>query len=1095
LLTLRVNQEGNITLPLPLKNDQVIFPNNRSPVYHRQVNTLNKIKTDHKKLLECQHGMQKNIDSGHVEEIPSHEIKSQSCNRTWYIPVFAVTHPKKQKIRLVFDSAATYNGVSLNNELLQGPDINTRLTTVLLRFREKSIAFTADIESMFYAFHLETTDRDLTRFFWWKDNDHAKNLVEYRATRHIFGNRSSPSLANIGLRYAVSNSSNTSLLSKRFVFENFYVDDGCGSASTAQEAIDILKETRAALGSFNIRLHKISSSSPEVLRAFPPSELNESLSSKTFNHLDAQRTLGVEWNPSSDSFVVRTNVPSKPYTKRGTLATTNSLFDPIGFVSPVVLSLRLLQRFFIPPKNGDSNVVQLGWDDPLPEEHRNLWDGWIQSLRSFDGKVEIPRSLYPADFGSIVDQTLHVFCDASESGIGCVLYLRSVNSENRVHVSFVVGSSRIAPRGTTSIPRLELCASLEASQLATKVTDDLKLDPDRTCFYSDSCVVLGYLRNTQKRFSRYVSNRVAIILNSSEARQWRYIQTDNNPADIASRPQTFQSLLDSCWFRGPSFLWSPSLPEPMYPTLSDDLPEVVQETSSFVTVTNDGRKTDVLNETFHRVSSWLKLVNIVKIVVSFIIRASESAAVARGACIVRRPPVSSEFAVHTIIKAVQNEFYPRCFPEVSSVPSNLSSLCPFIDNSLLKVGGRLKHSKLPQHVKYPILLPPDSHVTKLLISHYHNLTKHQGRTVLLSAIREAGYYIYHGASAIRKFLRGCVTCNKLRGTLLQQKMNDLPSDRVEQCPPFTYVGMDVFGHYNISEGTTTRRNNSVKKVWAVVFICLVTKAVHVEALSSMDTSSFKLALRRFFCIRGVCRKLRSDRGTNFVGAKNQEENLNFDSFKEEAEKYQCQWEFNPPHASHFGGIWERSIGSFRRILDASLLILGKRLLSREEFQTYLQEAACIINSTPMYEVSSDPNDHLPVTPASLMTLKDNPNPPPLENYDARDLLAYGTRRWRRVQALSDNFWCRWRGEYLQELQNRQKWTNVKPNLRIGDVVILKVKNTRRNTWPMARVVAVKTSKDDLVRSATVALPNSTGSGIKTLDRPVSEMVLILKNGS
>ena len=175
------SEEGNIILPLPFRDDDVKLPDNQAAVYGRMVNTLKKIRSDPVKLAEVTESMQKNIDCNHVEKVPPASL-TPTPGKMWYIPVFGVTHPRKKKIRLVFDSAATFDGISLNSMLLQGPDLNTGLCTVLLRFRLGEIGFTADIESMFYAFHLQCSDRDFTRFFWWKDNNPESNLIEYRAT-------------------------------------------------------------------------------------------------------------------------------------------------------------------------------------------------------------------------------------------------------------------------------------------------------------------------------------------------------------------------------------------------------------------------------------------------------------------------------------------------------------------------------------------------------------------------------------------------------------------------------------------------------------------------------------------------------------------------------------------------------------------------------------------------------------------------------------------------------------------------------------------------------------------------------------------------
>ena len=948
---------------------------------------------------------------------------------------------------------------------------------------------------MFFAFHLEPQDKDFVRFFWWDENDSANELVEYRATRHVFGNKSSPSLANIGLRYAVANSPNTSDRAMAFVNDNFYVDDGCASADDADEAIRILKETRTALFDYNIRLHKISSSSSAVCRAFPASELENT--PLKFNEGGTQRTLGLEWSPASDVFVIRTDVPCKPFTKRGMLATTNSFFDPLGFASPVSLAGRLLQRHFIPTKDGDPEVLELGWDDPLPEEHRLTWEKWTNSLRDSDGKVEIPRCFYPNYFETPIEQTLHIFCDASNNGTGHVMYIRSTNDSNKTHVALVCGSSKVPPKATSSIPRLELCAALDASVSAYRVAQDLGISMDRRHFYSDSKVVLGYLGNTDRRFSRYVSRRVSLILKSSHISQWHYIPSEENPGDLASRPQSLDSLAESCWFRGPPFLWLDELSFHDCPVDIPSLPESITECQILKTSARSSEPRSFLADICTRVSSWLKLINICRYVIDFINKISEKSMKAHGELIVCRPPTSPSFAINTIIKTAQRE----SFPYLSSfgkhglaVPPGVAALAPFCDDDgIIRVGGRLKESGMQLEFVHPIFLSGDHPIVILLIRYYHERTKHQGRVITMSAIRNAGFYIYHGSKAIKKLIHNCVMCQRLRGACLNQKMSDLPCDRLEESPPFTYCGMDVFGPFNISEGQTTRRNSSLKKCWAIVFICLVTKAIHVEPLPSMDINSFKNSLRRFFSIRGVCRKLRCDQGSNFVGAKNQDlDAINLNEVKHEVESNNCEWQLNPPHASNFGGIWERSIRSIRKVIDASLLTLGQRPPSRDELHTFLSEASCIVNNTPLYEICDDPNEHLPLTPANLITLKSAPNPPSLDTFDNKDIFAYGRRRWRRVQALADTFWSRWMTEYIQQLQSRQKWCMERCNLQVDDVVLMKMKHTRRNEWPIARIKEVKVSSDGLVRSACVFIPPKGTQPGKYYNRPISEIVPILR---
>jgi len=213
---------------------------------------------------------------------------------------------------------------------------------------------------------------------------------------------------------------------------------------------------------------------------------------------------------------------------------------------------------------------------------------------------------------------------------------------------------------------------------------------------------------------------------------------------------------------------------------------------------------------------------------------------------------------------------------------------------------------------------------------------------------------------------------------------------------------------------------------------------------------------------------------------------------EELNVGECQWHFNTPHASHHGGTWERKIGAVRRVLEGSLVDLGERLLSVEEFTTLLMEAMAIVNNTPLWGVSADPGDPSPLTPAMILTLRDNPNPPHPHQFHSRDLMAYGKLRWRRIQYLSENFWQQWREHYLTSLNERKKWTSRVRNVAVDDVVLLREKNTKRNAWPTGIISAVKTT-DGLVRSVSVDVMKRRGDVVTrhTYERPVSAIVVLI----
>ena len=203
----------------------------------------------------------------------------------------------------------------------------------------------------------------------------------------------------------------------------------------------------------------------------------------------------------------------------------------------------------------------------------------------------------------------------------------------------------------------------------------------------------------------------------------------------------------------------------------------------------------------------------------------------------------------------------------------------------------------------------------------------------------------------------------------------------------------------------------------------------------MDASAFICALRRFFSLRGHAKLLRCDRGTNFIGAKTELREAASELSQEKVEKfvteYGCKWKFNPPHASHFGGVWERQNHTIRRVLDAMFAKPGKPQLTHELLVTLMAE---VVNATPISVLPSDPDDPQPLSPAMLLTSKTRPVGPPPGQFLPRDI--YARRRWRRVQFLAEQFWTRWLREYLQSLQSRQKWVEMQRDLCEGDVVLM-----------------------------------------------------------
>lgn len=203
----------------------------------------------------------------------------------------------------------------------------------------------------------------------------------------------------------------------------------------------------------------------------------------------------------------------------------NSIFDPLGFIAPIVIHGRLLLQDFC--------KLTSDWDQLLPTDKGPLWLQWKESLNSLSD-IYIPWMFTKTSCSEAKSCEVNIY-DASEKAISAVAYLYTVSKQDEVDVGFIIGNSKVAPPSGHPIPRLELCGAVLATELSEKITVNLDLPYDSVKFFTDSKVVLGYLNNRSRRFYNYVSNRVNIIHQRLKPEQWNFVSTENNPADIGTR--------------------------------------------------------------------------------------------------------------------------------------------------------------------------------------------------------------------------------------------------------------------------------------------------------------------------------------------------------------------------------------------------------------------------------------------------------------------------------------------------------------------------------------------------------------------------------
>lgn len=246
------------------------------------------------------------------------------------------------------------------------------------------------------------------------------------------------------------------------------------------------------------------------------------------------------------------------------------------------------------------------------------------------------------------------------------------------------------------------------------------------------------------------------------------------------------------------------------------------------------------------------------------------------------------------------------------------------------------------------------------------------------------------------------------------------------------------------------------------------------------------ALCRFIARRGSPNQIRSDNGGCFISAakeiKAEIAKWNEDKLHDFLLQKEIQWLFNPPTASHFGGVWERCIRSIRRILNA---LLNEQVLDDEGLSSLMCEVESILNNRPLTKLTDDPNDLEVLTPNHLILMRSSTSLP-LGTFRKED--CYVKRRWRQVQYLSDQFWKRWVKEYLPLLQERNKWLSIERNLTKGDIVLLVDNNAPRHAWPLGIIIETFCDEFGHVRKVKLKTKSST-----TCERPVHKCVLLEVN--
>ncbi|GFW74357.1 uncharacterized protein TNCV_2412561 [Trichonephila clavipes] len=774
--------------------------------------------------------------SEYIFESVTNELKEDKT--IFYLPHTAVIREDKttSKLRIVFDASSHAKGqLSLNDCLHIGPNLNPDIFLLLVKFRENRVAFTADIKQAFLQIQLDEEDRDVTRFLWNENPDGPEELIQsYRMTRVLFGISSSPFLLAATIKHHLKRYVEKFPETCEMLNNSLYVDDLVSGRENVEQAFKTSLESVDIFKGASMILRKWQTNSPELRDRWKEigMDIGQSVESKT-QTLAPSKILGVAWNPDQNTFYFDTGgiikfLKKRTNTKRCLLQAAGRIFDPVGFLSPFIIRLKILIQ--------ELWCLGLDWDEFFPKNLESSWNEWCEEVPELN-TFSIPRYYLGYALQNEIDNIqIHCFSDSSKKAYGTVVYLRIALKNGKTFTNFVASKCRVDPLKTISLPRLELMGALLSARLSYKISKTINYITSRY-FWTDSSITYFWIKGSAARFKPFVKNRIQDIQKYTDPIEWRHCPGKDNPADLLSRGMSASELRSSeLWWHGPPWLIQNESSRPKALDFSKEIDieqigkyELRKETMVNSTTIesppdNNLIKRYSLFDTLIITTAWcLRFVNNSKINISERKKDYLNTTELRN-------------AAEVLVKSVQQSEFKseiKCLHLKHQIPKNskILSLNPFLDkDGLLRVGGRLKFSNLSDSQKHQLILPKTHHLTDLVINHFHKISLHSGTQTTLFLIRQY-YWIPSGQNRVRRVINRCLTCFKTRIRTVKQMMGDLPKDRVVPSRPFE-------------------------------------KATHFEVVSDLTTDSFLASLRRFVARRSKPATIWSDNATNFKGAKN-----------------------------------------------------------------------------------------------------------------------------------------------------------------------------------------------------------------------------------
>lgn len=1070
--------DGRYVVPIPWREDApALGPSFRAAVRSYVAQERRWLRDpEHKKAVD--EFMEEYIALNHMTVVPETEHRVES-GLVSYVPYLSVVRKEAltTKLRIVFNaSAPTESGFSVNSTIHQGPKLQTHIPDLIDGLREHRFIFSADVTKMFRQILVTKEDQNRLRIIW-RPNPQSP-LREFRLNTITYGLDCSPWLS-IRCMHQIADDNAPDEETKRTIKENFYVDDLISGSHSIQDAKDQIQKITKTLEAGKLPLVKWSSNDPRVLEDLDECKKITALKDLRTEPDPKIKLLGLTYHPVSDEFGFKMpSIEQIKYTKRGTLSLMASIFDPSNWLLPVVMMFRILIQGMW--RN------QLTWDEEIDPDSRKKLEKLTSNLFRLNS-FRLTR-WYGATQSS--EMELVGLCDSSMDAFAAVIYSRIkvfYAGTTEVIVRLIRARGNVLPLKTArnlstkqiTIPKMELHAIFLLAELYTDVAKSIRAHISRFYAYSDSEIAIAWVRKvTDAIEDGNVRRKVVKIKKLISPADVHHVSSENNIADGPSRgltPEKFMEGLDQ-WVNGPDWIRT-----------HEDLPRTEFHGSHCLTTTAtpiDEESEEIrkkMNADF--TEDFSCLLHLLR-VVAFCLRWKRYKK--RGKK--EGPFLASEIgaAKQAVIWCQQRRFFQKeiaKLEEGSAVPKRswLSPLMPFIDSKgLLRVGGRLsKAVNITEFQRHPIVLPK-CHFTDLIISFTHINYLHAGQGLTERFLRDF-YWIPALKSRLRKIIRSCVVCIRWRSENHQQPMADLPTDRLNAAPSFSTIGIDLCGPYLVKASRS--KFDSIVKVWVAVFVCFSTRAVHLEIVDSLSTDSFLESLTRMMSRRGIPHTIWSDCGTNFVGASRALmkawEKILVES-RDRTAVEEITWIFNAPLYPASGGLWERTVRSFKFFTKRCKSVAS---MVYPEFNTLLTKIESILNSRPLCPNSLDAGDAPAITPFQLTHLRSF-------KLSAMDVLQDNmpmTKRLIWAHDLLQSFWERFQLEVYASLTPRKKWRDEPIPINIDDVCLIQEPSLTPGQWKMGKVI--KTYADD---KGVVRRVDMKTAGRDVVHRAVNKLVPLVE---